>query len=288
MYIIYDSDHDLTNSASDAPLRINSCGINTTRRNGKPTGRGIWVRRPSGRLDYQLLYMLSGHAEYWIDEEWKTVGEGSVVLYRPNEPQSYRTDSRVAMLCRWIHFSGSEVPQLLEACGMRSGRLFFPGKCQAAENLLSAMSIEMQRREPLYLDVASAQFRQALALLGRRMLEGAQKEKSALRQRILPAIEYIGQHYFESVRVEDMARQCGLSRYHFLHAFRLCMGMSPYAYLIQTRMDRAKSLLQDEELSVQEVAYLCGYDDPLYFSRAFSRLYGLSPSRFQQQSAHRA
>ena len=66
------------------------------------------------------------------------------------------------------------------------------------------------------------------------------------------------------------------------------MGMSPDAYLIQTRMDRAKSLLQDEELSVQEVAYLCGYDDPLYFSRAFSRLYGLSPSRFQQQSAHRA
>ena len=121
MYIFYDSDHDLTNSASDAPLHINSCGINTTRRNGKPTGRDIWVRRPGGRLDYQLLYMISGHAEYWIDEQWKTVGEGSIVLYRPHEPQSYRTDSRVAMLCRWIHFSGSEVPHLLEACGMRSG-----------------------------------------------------------------------------------------------------------------------------------------------------------------------
>ena len=53
-------------------------------------------------------------------------------------------------------------------------------------------------------------------------------------------------------------------------------------------MDRAKSLLQDETLSVQEVAFLCGYDDPLYFSRAFSRLYGLSPSLFQKQYAHRA
>ena len=85
-----------------------------------------------------------------------------------------------------------------------------------------------------------------------------------------------------------MARQCGLSRYHFLHAFHLCMDTSPYAYLIQVRMDRAKSLLQDETLSVQEVAFLCGDDEPLYVSRAFSRLYGLSPSLFQKQYAHRA
>ena len=103
MYVIYDSERDLTNVAANVPLQINSCGINTTRRSGRPTDEDVLVRRPAGRLDYQLLYMVSGHADYLLDGEWQTVGEGKIVLYRPQVPQFYRTYSQVPMLCRWVH-----------------------------------------------------------------------------------------------------------------------------------------------------------------------------------------
>lgn len=104
MYVIYDSERDVTNIAANVPLQINSCGINTTRRGGRSTEEDVLVRRPSGRLDYQLLYMVSGHADYLLDGEWQTVGEGKIVLYRPQVPQFYRTYSQVPMLCRWVHF----------------------------------------------------------------------------------------------------------------------------------------------------------------------------------------
>lgn len=283
MYVIYDSERDLTNVAANVPLQINSCGINTTRRSGRPTDEDVLVRRPAGRLDYQLLYMVSGHADYLLDGEWQTVGEGKIVLYRPQVPQFYRTYSQVPMLCRWVHFSGTEAASLLEECGMGQGNLFSPGLCPAAEALLKSMVVEILHREPMYRIVVESQFRQAMALFGRQMAQRKGSVASSSRQRILSIVEYMNRHYFEPLQTEELAARCGLSKYHFIHLFRMCMGMTPYSYLIRIRMERAETLLQTGDMTVQEVAFVCGYNDPLYFSRAFSRRFGVSPTDYKQR-----
>ena len=283
MYVIYDSERDLTNVAANVPLQINSCGINTTRRSGRPTDEDVLVRRPAGRLDYQLLYMVSGHADYLLDGEWQTVGEGKIVLYRPQVPQFYRTYSQVPMLCRWVHFSGTEAASLLEECGMGQGNLFSPGLCPAAEALLKTMVVEILHREPMYRIVVESQFRQAMALFGRQMAQRKGSVASSSRQRILSIVEYMNRHYFEPLQTEELAARCGLSKYHFIHLFRMCMGMTPYSYLIRIRMERAETLLQTGDMTVQEVAFVCGYNDPLYFSRAFSRHFGVSPTDYKQR-----
>ncbi len=283
MYVIYDSERDLTNVAANVPLQINSCGINTTRRSGRPTDEDVLVRRPAGRLDYQLLYMVSGHADYLLDGEWQTVGEGKIVLYRPQVPQFYRTYSQVPMLCRWVHFSGTEAASLLEECGMGQEYLFSPGLCPAAEALLKSMVVEILHREPMYRIVVESQFRQAMALFGRQMAQRKGSVASSSRQRILSIVEYMNRHYFEPLQTEELAARCGLSKYHFIHLFRMCMGMTPYSYLIRIRMERAETLLQTGDMTVQEVAFVCGYNDPLYFSRAFSRHFGVSPTDYKQR-----
>ena len=283
MYVIYDSERDLTNVAANVPLQINSCGINTTRRSGRPTDEDVLVRRPAGRLDYQLLYMVSGHADYFLDGEWQTVGEGKIVLYRPQVPQFYRTYSQVPMLCRWVHFSGTEAASLLEECGMGQGNLFSPGLCPAAEALLKSMVVEILHREPMYRIVVESQFRQAMALFGRQMAQRKGSVASSSRQRIRSIVEYMNRHYFEPLQTEELAARCGLSKYHFIHLFRMCMGMTPYSYLIRIRMERAETLLQTGDMTVQEVAFVCGYNDPLYFSRAFSRHFGVSPTDYKQR-----
>ncbi len=283
MYVIYDSERDLTNVAANVPLQINSCGINTTRRSGRPTDEDVLVRRPAGRLDYQLLYMVSGHADYLLDGEWQTVGEGKIVLYRPQVPQFYRTYSQVPMLCRWVHFSGTEAASLLEECGMGQGNLFSPGLCPAAEALLKSMVVEILHREPMYRIVVESQFRQAMALFGRQMAQRKGSVASSSRQRILSIVEYMNRHYFEPLQTEELAARCGLSKYHFIRLFRMCMGMTPYSYLIRIRMERAETLLQTGDMTIQEVAFVCGYNDPLYFSRAFSRHFGVSPTDYKQR-----
>ena len=211
------------------------------------------------------------------------MGEGKIVLYRPQVPQFYRTYSQVPMLCRWVHFSGTEAASLLEECGMGQGNLFSPGLCPAAEALLKSMVVEILHREPMYRIVVESQFRQAMALFGRQMAQRKGSVASSSRQRILSIVEYMNRHYFEPLQTEELAARCGLSKYHFIRLFRMCMGMTPYSYLIRIRMERAETLLQTGDMTIQEVAFVCGYNDPLYFSRAFSRHFGVSPTDYKQR-----
>ena len=79
------------------------------------------------------------------------------------------------------------------------------------------------------------------------------------------------------VPLADLARECGLSPSHFSRAFRQSTGSSPHQWLLQRRVDAAKSLLCDRKLSLSEVALACGFADQSHFTRVFTRHVGISP-----------
>lgn len=283
MYVIYDSERDVTNVAANVPLQINSCGINTTRRGGRSTEEDVLVRRPSGRLDYQLLYMVSGHADYLLDGEWQTVGKEKSCCIVRRFLSFIEPTLRCPCSAAGCIFPGTEAAALLEECGMGHGNLFSPGLCPAAEALLKSMAGEMLHREPMYRIMLESQFRQAMALFGRQMAQRKSSPADSGRQKMLSVMDYMNRHYFEPLQTEELAAHCGLSKYHFIHLFRMCTGMTPYAYLIRIRMERAQTLLQTGDMTVQEVAFVCGYQDPLYFSRAFSKHFGISPTDYKKR-----
>jgi AraC-like DNA-binding protein len=83
----------------------------------------------------------------------------------------------------------------------------------------------------------------------------------------------------------DIKRVCGvgfISVSSLQRALAKCFGMSPKQYLIQLRMNRALELLTKNELSVKEISLACGFTDEKYFSRAFKKKYGYSPSQFKK------
>ncbi len=99
--------------------------------------------------------------------------------------------------------------------------------------------------------------------------------------RLTRSLSYLREHFTEDIDKEALAAMDGLgsSRYHAL--FRQLMGCTPAGYITSLRMSKARELLIDPDLPVGEVAALCGYADPLYFSRVFRRECGLSPSQYR-------
>ena len=280
---VYDNTLDLTNVVATVPLQINSCGINSNCKQGHVLAEDFLVRRPAGRHDYQLLYMASGNADFILNGKWQTVGSGKIVLYRPHVPQFYRINANSSMLCYWVHFSGKEADHLLNECGMGDKEFFSPGVCPAAEALLKAMIDEKTKKKPLYQDMIESLFRQAVVLLGRQLI---QRESSCIyssREKICSVIDYMSHHYSEFLHIDELANYCGLSKYHFIHLFQKCTGITPHSYLIHIRMEHAEKLLQNSNLSIQEVASACGYEEPLYFSRSFSKHFGISPTEYRQR-----
>ncbi len=87
-----------------------------------------------------------------------------------------------------------------------------------------------------------------------------------------------------SVSLDAMAREAGLSRFHFLRLFKQAYGETPFTRLTRLRMEEAQRRLARGSESVTEVALSCGYDSPAHFASAFRRMVGVSPSAYRRGS----
>jgi AraC family transcriptional regulator len=96
------------------------------------------------------------------------------------------------------------------------------------------------------------------------------------------ATEMIRESLDGKIHLSDMARECGLSVSHFTRAFRKSFGMSPYRWLLERRIDRAKALLVTSDLPIADVAIQSGFSDQSAFTRAFARIVGDSPARWRR------
>jgi len=84
------------------------------------------------------------------------------------------------------------------------------------------------------------------------------------------------------ISLADLANDCGLSTSHFSRAFRQSTGVSPHQWLLQRRVDQAKSLLPNRSLSLSEIALACGFSDQSHFTRVFTRLVGIGPGAWRR------
>ena len=100
---------------------------------------------------------------------------------------------------------------------------------------------------------------------------------------IKKAIDYITDNYSQPITLEMVARNTGMSRYHFSRLFKQQMGISFKRYLNRTRIQKAKALLSEHRYNVTEVCYAVGFNDASYFSRVFRKEEGSSPKRFLVQ-----
>jgi AraC family transcriptional regulator len=102
------------------------------------------------------------------------------------------------------------------------------------------------------------------------------------------ATELLREHLDGSLRLANLAQDCGLSVSHFTRAFRQSFGMSAHRYLVLQRIDRAKALLSDVGCPLSHLALQAGFSDQTSFCRTFKAVVGTSPGRWRRQSKSRA
>ncbi len=98
---------------------------------------------------------------------------------------------------------------------------------------------------------------------------------------LLRARDLADRRYADPLTVDDLAAAAGLSRAHFSREFRKAFGVSPHAYLLTRRLERAASLLRTTDRTVAEICLAVGLQSVGSFTTSFTRMYGQSPTAYR-------
>ena len=112
--------------------------------------------------------------------------------------------------------------------------------------------------------------------------EHEEKEKAIQLTYAEKAESYIETNYSYPITVEEIASYVGISRSHLFRSFQNYMNRSPKEYLTEYRIKQACRLLRETDLSVSAIAYSVGFENNLYFSKAFRKQKGESPSEYRK------
>jgi len=144
----------------------------------------------------------------------------------------------------------------------------------------AADAVELGRRmavaAPLSADAYAAALAAAIAAIG--AAEGGRSAETDKRVRI--ALAFIAESYASPISLDDAAEKVGLSAARLSRLLTEETGKSFMEHLTEARLDRARSELARGRASIKEIAAECGYPDANYFSRAFKKAVGLTPSEY--------
>ena len=100
-------------------------------------------------------------------------------------------------------------------------------------------------------------------------------------KRLKRVLAYIDAHLAENIGLQDMATVAGLGQHHFSTMFRQSMGISPYRYVIERRIERAKRQLRQQDAAIIDIALACGFADQSHLNKHFRKFVGMTPRAFR-------
>lgn len=245
---------------------------------------------PIARNHFLFHYVISGTGTLLADDaggETRTyqVKSGQGFLIFPRQINTYYADKDHPWEYAWVEFDGLRVKEAVELAGLTMDNPIYRS---------NARDISLQLKEEM-LYIARHSDQSPFHLIGhlylfldfltrssssRRILQGGKMRDFYIKE----ALSFIEQNFQNDISIEDIAVFCNLNRSYFGKIFRDALGKSPQEFLISYRMSKAAELLKLTKLSIGDISNAVGYPSQLHFSRAFKKVYGMSPRAWRDEN----
>ena len=251
-------------------------------------------RRAGSVLDAPVLALLCSPA--WRGEHvaadgtfaphTKTIGALTVV---PNGPlPAARSLQQCDLLyCAFDQRLVSEVRNEVEgevpsSLGLRSSC----GRDHAISEILNLLFGEIELggvSTRLYIDSLAHALTVRFLFLGERTPGPARGPATLTRRKLSRVQELVESRLDAGLTLQELATAVGYSRSHFLRAFHATTGVTPHRYLLNRRIERARRLLAETDMSIAQVAYSCGFSSQAHLTLAFRKVCGLTPGEYRRE-----
>ncbi|MDJ0676564.1 MAG: AraC family transcriptional regulator [Calothrix sp. MO_167.B42] len=101
------------------------------------------------------------------------------------------------------------------------------------------------------------------------------------QRQLMQVLDYMDAHLDRDIKLADLAQLVDMSQFHFCRLFKQSLHLSPYQYLLQQRVERAKQLLKQTDQSIIDIAFDCGFNSHSHLSRRFRQLTGMTPKAYR-------
>lgn len=226
-----------------------------------------------------MEYILSGEGTIIAQNHTIHAQSGDIYLLAPGHDHEYYADPHNPWVKVWFNAHGPLISHLLSIYNPEDQVLFSQAggltyweqiHCIGKDTSLSVL----QKHEQ-----ASIVFHQLLQYLyGQFHLSHSTFSRESIQLK-----EYIDNHLTHPLTLETLSAQVHLSESQIIRIFKEDFGYTPYDYILHSRLNHAKLLLQNTRLSIKEIAYRSGYTDEHYFSYLFKQKTGQTPSSYRKQ-----
>lgn len=261
--------------------------------NGKSTPMSPGFHVMHWHEDFQFIYVFSGEVYLHALDKSMLISNSNGVFINKNVVH-------LVLASPDCHYKSFLFPKQLVSFQMGSPALQYVERISECEQITCVPlnnSISWHNNILRYLNELSniedsrAEFYEyeVLVLLSRIWLQltknlivPKQMEKNEIGHRMQQFLSYIEQHYSENITLKNIADSAGVSKSECLRCFRLSMQNTPYEYLIEYRLSKAKELLLNTCLSIGEVTESVGFHSQSHFGKVYKQRTGYSPQKYRK------
>lgn len=242
--------------------------------------------QPDYRIDradfpfHSIEFVARGKGALTLGGRSHTLFPGKVFAYGPGVPHLITTDPDDRLVKYFVDFTGPNAGKMLRQYGPAPGQALQVTSPDAILRIFDDL-IKNAETDSRYSPLLCATIVQQLIL---KIAETAVVEEvhtSAAFATYQTCRDFIRKNCLALRTLEDVADQCHIDTSYLCRLFKRFDSQSPYQYLMRLKMNAAAQRLHAPGALVKEVAYQLGFTDPFHFSRAFKKVFGVSPETFK-------
>lgn len=226
-----------------------------------------------------ITHILDGSFTYIKDGKHTTAHKGDTVILDCYKPHEYYTNDSFESI--WVHIAGANSYELFEEIESAGGNLVKCKDIQHLRKLIFRIFDSMKGDNPTTeLNVSLDIYKIFTELLNPQSTKS--NGENSYEDSIQSVKEYIAENLNENLTVSRLAEIVNMSSSHFSRIFKRQTGFSPYDYILISRLNRAKYLLQVTDMTVASIAYETGFNSESNFIYFFTENEGISPGKFRK------
>lgn len=232
---------------------------------------------------YLCFVVEDGEGELVYEGRKYALKAGNVVFIDCRKEYSHSTDENLWSL-RWCHFYSTFMSAVYEKYRERGGKpTFHPEKLNAFSDLLSELYILASSTDYIRDMRINEKLSELLTLLMEQSWHPEDGMFSKKRVELESVKIYLDEHFTEKISLDNLSDQFFINKYYLTRIFKETYGATISHYVLSKRITRAKQLIRFSEMTMDEIATAVGMNDANYFSRAFRKVEGVSPTEYQKQ-----